>query len=102
MFQTHFTCYDPTSEHRGYLSIDELKDVLQLTNEKHLNVIVMFASWTYNNLDLVGVATFPWDKHVRGVRGGTVVQVNIETTMSSCVLLCISFIAYISLTWLVE
>ncbi|XP_012934989.1 uncharacterized protein LOC106011109 isoform X2 [Aplysia californica] len=68
--KAHYTCYDPRSPHRGYLSIEELKDVVQLPSVDHLHV--MFASW--NTDHLIGIATFPWDKHVFGVRGGTVVQ----------------------------
>ncbi|XP_064650054.1 pappalysin-1-like [Lineus longissimus] len=63
-------CFDPSSNLRGYLSIDEYKTLLNVDSVGHLNVF--FADWTMEELQ--GVATFPWEKTVHGILGGTVVQ----------------------------
>ncbi|ESO86337.1 hypothetical protein LOTGIDRAFT_167151 [Lottia gigantea] len=81
---THFTCYNPSSSHRGYMSVVELKEILRFDSRSHLNVYLV--AWTTG--DMIGVATFPWEKHVYSVQGGTVVQpetFGVEGQMDSLV-----------------
>ena len=70
--QTKYTCFDPKSPHRAYISAKEYKVALNLTADKHLNVY--FAYWT--TVGLLGYATFPWMNHVYGVQAGTVLNPN--------------------------
>ena len=50
------------------MSVDEYKQILRLKSDDSLNVY--FALWTAK--ELVGLATFPWEKNVLGVLGNFV------------------------------
>ncbi|KAK8760313.1 hypothetical protein V5799_028420, partial [Amblyomma americanum] len=63
-------CLDPASPNRSYIDVKEYKEVLGLNNSVHINVL--FAHWT--DREIIGIATFPWDKDVFAVQGGVVVQ----------------------------
>ncbi|KAH9361682.1 hypothetical protein HPB48_005165 [Haemaphysalis longicornis] len=63
-------CLDPASPNRSYVDVKEYKELLGLDNSAHVNVL--FAHWT--DQDILGIATFPWDKDLFGVQGGVVVQ----------------------------
>ena len=47
------------------MSIEEYKQILNLKSDTSLNIY--FASWTAR--ELIGLATFPWEKDVLGVLG---------------------------------
>ena len=47
------------------MSIDEYKQILTLKSDTRLNIY--FASWTAR--ELIGLATFPWEKNVYSVLG---------------------------------
>ncbi|KAH7984058.1 hypothetical protein HPB52_016644 [Rhipicephalus sanguineus] len=63
-------CLDPASPNRSYIDVKEYKELLGLNNTMHINIL--FAHWT--DKDIIGIATFPWDKDVFAVLGGVVVQ----------------------------
>lgn len=63
-------CLDPASPNRSYIDVKEYKELLDLDNSVHVNVL--FAHWT--DQEILGIATFPWDKDLFGVQGGVVVQ----------------------------
>ncbi|XP_067139979.1 pappalysin-1-like [Centruroides vittatus] len=63
-------CIDPSSPNRIYLDIEEYKSLLNFNNSKYLNIL--FANWT--NKDILGIATFPWEKEVYSEYGGVVVK----------------------------
>ncbi|KAL3198459.1 hypothetical protein MRX96_014280 [Rhipicephalus microplus] len=63
-------CLDPASPNRSYIDVKEYKELLGLNNTMHINIL--FAHWT--DKDIIGIATFPWDKDVFAVLGGIVVQ----------------------------
>ncbi|KAK3088573.1 hypothetical protein FSP39_020751 [Pinctada imbricata] len=67
---SHLSCFDPKSEYRGYLGIDEFKKHIDLDGTHHLNVYLASRAAA----DFVGLSTMPWDKSVYGVLGGVVVQ----------------------------
>ncbi|XP_071111670.1 pappalysin-1-like [Haliotis cracherodii] len=67
---THYTCFNHTSPWRGFLGIEEYKDAVRIPASSHLNVFL--ASTTTDKL--IGLATFPWEKHVYTHQGGIVVQ----------------------------
>ena len=52
---------------RAYMSVAEYKSILGNRSDTHLNIY--FASWTTS--ELIGLATFPWEKDVFGVLGKT-------------------------------
>ncbi|KAK7488072.1 hypothetical protein BaRGS_00020663, partial [Batillaria attramentaria] len=54
----------------GYVAVDQFREMVGLRADTHLNVF--FAAWTTDHL--IGLATFPWEKHIYSVQGGTVVQ----------------------------
>ncbi|XP_051004288.1 pappalysin-2 [Acomys russatus] len=60
------TCFDPDSPRRAYMSVKELKDILQLNSSHFLNVYL--ASSVRD--DFAGSATWPWDKEAVSHRGG--------------------------------
>ena len=62
------TCFDPNSPNRAYMSEREYKNLVNLDNQDYLNVYL--AQWSNDNLQ--GVATFPWDKSVHSIYGGTI------------------------------
>lgn len=62
------TCFDPSSPNRAYMSEREYKTMVNLDNQDYLNVYL--AQWS--NDDLQGLATFPWDKSVHSIYGGTI------------------------------
>ncbi|KAG8517177.1 Pappalysin-2 [Galemys pyrenaicus] len=64
------TCFDPDSPKRAYMSVKELKEVLQLNSTHFLNVY--FASSVRE--DLAGAATWPWDKEATSHLGGVVLN----------------------------
>lgn len=64
------TCFDPTSPNRAYMSDREYKSILKLDNRQFLNVYL--AQWSNDNLE--GVATFPWEKSVYSIYGGTILS----------------------------
>lgn len=66
----HGNCLDPASPERSYVEVKEYKDLLGFNNSFHVNVL--FAEWTDRNI--IGIATFPWEKEVFSVQGGVVVQ----------------------------
>ena len=47
------------------MSVAEYKTILGNRSDTHLNIY--FASWTTS--ELIGLATFPWEKDVFGVLG---------------------------------
>lgn len=51
---------------RAYLSVEEYRDVLGFDSSEKLNVF--FATWTVKQL--IGLATFPWEKNLYTVQGG--------------------------------
>ncbi|KAG8436836.1 hypothetical protein GDO86_007790 [Hymenochirus boettgeri] len=63
-------CFDPDAQGRAYMSVKELKDVLQLNNTLFLNVY--FAS--SGGEELAGSATWPWDKEALSHQGGLVLN----------------------------
>ncbi|EDV27615.1 uncharacterized protein TRIADDRAFT_53495 [Trichoplax adhaerens] len=67
---TTSNCVDPDSPHRNYLSVEEYKNTINLTNENYLNIY--FGHWTWE--DLLGIATFPWERHVKTLLGGTILK----------------------------
>ncbi|CDW52559.1 Laminin G 3 and Notch and Sushi and Peptidase M43 domain containing protein [Trichuris trichiura] len=64
------SCIDPNSPYRAYVSIEEYKRTLNVSNENSLSVA--FVEWS--NGDMIGLSTFPWEKHAFSVHGGVVVQ----------------------------
>ncbi|XP_015273228.1 PREDICTED: pappalysin-2 [Gekko japonicus] len=64
------TCFDPDSPHRAYMSVKELKEVLQLNSTHFLNVY--FASSVRE--ELAGAATWPWEKYALSHLGGVVLN----------------------------
>ncbi|XP_029474617.1 pappalysin-2 [Rhinatrema bivittatum] len=64
------TCFDPDSPERTYMSVKELKEVLQLNNTHFLNVY--FANSVRE--ELAGAATWPWDKEALSHLGGVVLN----------------------------
>ncbi|XP_070175910.1 pappalysin-1-like [Littorina saxatilis] len=75
---THYTCYDPRSPYSAYVAVEELRELVGLRSDSHLNVFIAVCSdWTAPKMTathLIGLATFPWEKHVYSVQGGTVIQ----------------------------
>lgn len=65
---TYKTCFDPKSPNRAYMSDREYKTLVNLDNKDFLNVYL--AQWSNDNLQ--GVATFPWEKSVHSIYGGTI------------------------------
>ncbi|KAL4656120.1 pappalysin-2 [Arapaima gigas] len=65
------TCFDPESLDRAYMSVKELKDVLQLSSADTLNVF--FANNSVRE-ELAGAATWPWAKEALGHQGGMVLN----------------------------
>uniref|UniRef100_A0A5S6QYA8 Sushi domain-containing protein n=1 Tax=Trichuris muris TaxID=70415 RepID=A0A5S6QYA8_TRIMR len=63
-------CIDPNSPYRAYVSIEEYKRSLNVSNEHALSVA--FVEWS--NGDMIGLSTFPWEKHAFSIYGGVVVQ----------------------------
>ncbi|KRY41222.1 Pappalysin-1 [Trichinella spiralis] len=63
-------CIDPQSPFRPYIGIEEYKRMLNVSNEDALTI--SFVEWS--NGDLIGLSTFPWEKHVFSIYGGIVVQ----------------------------
>ncbi|CAH1277580.1 PAPPA [Branchiostoma lanceolatum] len=68
--ETYRTCFDPSSPNKAYMSLREYKAILDFNSTTHLNLY--FAAWTQEAR--LGIATFPWEKEVHGVYGGTVLQ----------------------------
>ncbi|XP_015674005.1 pappalysin-2 [Protobothrops mucrosquamatus] len=64
------TCFDPDSPQRAYMSMKELKEVLQLNSTHFLNVY--FASSVQE--ELAGAGTWPWDKDALSHLGGVVLN----------------------------
>ncbi|XP_062986412.1 pappalysin-2 [Elgaria multicarinata webbii] len=64
------TCFDPDSPQRAYMSVKELKEVLQLNSTHFLNVY--FASSVQE--ELAGAGTWPWDKDALSHLGGVVLN----------------------------
>ncbi|OUC44360.1 hypothetical protein D917_09188, partial [Trichinella nativa] len=52
-------CIDPQSPFRPYIGIEEYKRMLNVSNEDALTI--SFVEWS--NGDLIGLSTFPWEKH---------------------------------------
>ncbi|MEE6495991.1 hypothetical protein FKM82_002197 [Ascaphus truei] len=63
-------CFDPDAKGRAYISVKELKDILQLNSTHFLNVY--FASSVGE--ELAGAATWPWDKEALSHQGGIVLN----------------------------
>lgn len=61
-------CVDPNSHNRIYVSIDEYKKAVGITNRDALNVYVV--NWSDDNLQ--GTSIFPWEKTVHTELGGVV------------------------------
>lgn len=55
---------------RSYVSIDEYKELLNMSNKEELTIA--FAKWS--NAELIGLSTFPWEKDVHSIYGGIVLQ----------------------------
>lgn len=64
------TCFDPLSPIRAYMGDREYKTLVNLDNRDFLNVYL--AQWSNDNLQ--GVATFPWEKSVQSIYGGTILS----------------------------
>ncbi|XP_012669767.1 pregnancy-associated plasma protein A, pappalysin 1a [Clupea harengus] len=64
------TCFNPASQHRAYLDVKELKEILDLDGSTRLNVFFANSS----DEDLAGVATWPWDKEALTHLGGIVLN----------------------------
>eukprot|EP00062_Callorhinchus_milii_P011402 gi/632957379/ref/XP_007894444.1/ PREDICTED: pappalysin-1 [Callorhinchus milii] len=64
------TCFDPRSPHRAYLHVKELKNILKLDDGSSLNIFFANSS----DEELVGVATWPWDKEALTQLGGIVLN----------------------------
>uniref|UniRef100_A0A8C4R7J7 Pappalysin 2 n=2 Tax=Eptatretus burgeri TaxID=7764 RepID=A0A8C4R7J7_EPTBU len=64
------TCFDPDSPNRAYMDVKELKELLKLDGNTHLNIY--FANSVAD--DLAGVATWPWDKEALTSMGGVVLN----------------------------
>ncbi|XP_054977194.1 pappalysin-2 [Sorex araneus] len=64
------TCFDPDSPYRAYLSVKELKELLQPNSSHFLNIY--FASWAQEGL--AGSATWPWEKDALTHQGGVVLN----------------------------
>ncbi|XP_003380869.1 putative sushi domain protein [Trichinella spiralis] len=58
-------CIDPQSPFRPYIGIEEYKRMLNVSNEDALTI--SFVEWS--NGDLIGLSTFPWEKHVFSIYG---------------------------------
>ena len=70
-------CIDPNSPNRRYLSIDEYKKAVGITNRDYLNVYIMNLA----DKQLQGAAVFPWDKTIHTELGGVVLPPrNFATT----------------------
>ncbi|KAG9338489.1 hypothetical protein JZ751_025723 [Albula glossodonta] len=65
------TCFDPESLDRAYMSVKELKDILQLSSTDTLNVF--FANNSVRE-ELAGAATWPWAKEALSHQGGMVLN----------------------------
>uniref|UniRef100_A0A8C1THT0 Pappalysin 2 n=1 Tax=Cyprinus carpio TaxID=7962 RepID=A0A8C1THT0_CYPCA len=65
------TCFDPESSQRAYLSVKELKELLQLSGSDTLNVF--FANNSARE-ELAGVATWPWAKEALTHQGGMILN----------------------------
>ncbi|XP_064197731.1 pappalysin-2 [Anguilla rostrata] len=65
------TCFDPESPDRAYISVKELKDLLQLSSADTLNVF--FANNSVRE-ELAGAATWPWAKEALSHQGGMVLN----------------------------
>uniref|UniRef100_A0A8C1L882 Pappalysin 2 n=1 Tax=Cyprinus carpio TaxID=7962 RepID=A0A8C1L882_CYPCA len=65
------TCFDPESSQRAYLSVKELKELLQLSGSETLNVF--FANNSARE-ELAGVATWPWAKEALTHQGGMILN----------------------------
>lgn len=55
---------------RSYIGVDEYKRILNFTNDHILTIT--FAEWS--NSELIGLATFPWEKEVYSIYGGIIMQ----------------------------
>ncbi|KAI5103983.1 pappalysin-2 isoform X1, partial [Silurus meridionalis] len=64
------TCFDPESPERAYLSVKELKELLQLNSSDTLNVF--FAKSAQE--ELAGAATWPWAKEALTHQGGMILN----------------------------
>uniref|UniRef100_A0A670Y0E8 Pappalysin 2 n=1 Tax=Pseudonaja textilis TaxID=8673 RepID=A0A670Y0E8_PSETE len=64
------TCFDPDSPQRAYMSMKELKEILQLNSTHFLNIY--FASSVQE--ELAGAGTWPWDKDALSHLGGVVLN----------------------------
>ncbi|XP_071155893.1 pappalysin-1-like [Mytilus edulis] len=62
-------CFNPESQHRGYLSKDEFQDMVGEDSSSQLNIYLASTI----NTDVAGLSTYPWDKHVYGINGGVIV-----------------------------
>ncbi|XP_039591587.1 pappalysin-2 isoform X2 [Polypterus senegalus] len=65
------TCFDPESIYRAYMSVKELKEILQLSGSDFLNVY--FARNSVRE-ELAGAATWPWAKEALSHLGGMVLN----------------------------
>ena len=64
------TCFNPKSPQRAYLSLKEFKTLINLDNSKYLNVFLV----EWGEPEILGIATFPWEKTVHGLEGGVVLK----------------------------
>lgn len=67
---TSVTCLDPSSPNRAYLSLEEYKNIISVPSDRGINVY--FAHWT--DKDIVGLATFPWEKEASTELGGILIR----------------------------
>ncbi|CAH1782730.1 unnamed protein product [Owenia fusiformis] len=63
-------CFDPKSQNRAYVTITEYKESIGIDGKDALNI--HFANWDKDQM--IAKATFPWEKHVFGITGGTVIK----------------------------
>ena len=64
------TCFDYTSPNRVYMSKKEFQRAVSLSNKQQLNVYAV----SFANKVVEGYATFPWEKSVFSIEGGTLLQ----------------------------
>ncbi|XP_075435550.1 pappalysin-1 [Ascaphus truei] len=64
------TCFDPESDLRAYVDVNEMKNKLMLDGSTQLNIFFANSS----EEELAGVATWPWDKEALTHLGGIVLN----------------------------
>ncbi|XP_041481793.1 pappalysin-1-like [Lytechinus variegatus] len=75
------SCADPSSLYRSYISAEELKAAVNLTNSDALNVFFV----DFVDVDIEGFATMPWEVTSHSVQGGVVIQGGARLTNNSLI-----------------